>query len=317
MPLPRFLRFRFSLRALLVFLTLFGLWGGYHANHGWKERRAVEVLRIHDAGWSSLYSDDPHDRWYRTRLIYEAIVRKIWREQFLDRVSLRSTGGLTWADDEVLDALDDIPNLDRIELAPSRVSTEQKERLYRKGVWTEKVRMPDGALRRVLGNRQLKELELFGWILSDEDCSVVGQHESLMGLSVEACELSEDGFAKLMTLPRLRGVIASYCNVTGCRLESAHGSQSLKNVRVERSPVGPGFAMWLGSCPNIELLHIHSDSVNDEFIANLGPHPSLSDLGLGSANITDSGYANYAKMPRLTPHLKQHLQSKPPKIQVP
>jgi hypothetical protein len=38
------LRLRYSLRALLVFLTLFMLWGGYHTNRGWRERQAETLL---------------------------------------------------------------------------------------------------------------------------------------------------------------------------------------------------------------------------------------------------------------------------------
>jgi hypothetical protein len=56
MLLQRLLRFRYSLRALLVFITLLALWGGYHANRGWKEGRAVAVLLEHGADvtyWST------------------------------------------------------------------------------------------------------------------------------------------------------------------------------------------------------------------------------------------------------------------------
>src|SRR3954454_11292929 len=49
MSWPRSLRFRYSLRALAIFLTLFCLWGGYHANRGWRERHAERVLFRHGA----------------------------------------------------------------------------------------------------------------------------------------------------------------------------------------------------------------------------------------------------------------------------
>src|SRR5687768_16063132 len=109
MPWPRSIRFRYSLRALLVFLTLFALWGGYHTNRGMKERRALEVLRRHDGTSISVDSIRPREGMVAFMAdAYKSVVRLVWREPFVTSVSICSL------DPSVTQAIQAMPHLEQI-----------------------------------------------------------------------------------------------------------------------------------------------------------------------------------------------------------
>src|SRR5262245_34071865 len=100
----RKIRVRYTLRSLLVFITLFALWGGYHANRGWKERRAVEVLRKHGAqlGWGA--SLQGGGMVSLATGAYSLMVGAIWGDHCVGEVQV-----LAPLDGEIADALAELP----------------------------------------------------------------------------------------------------------------------------------------------------------------------------------------------------------------
>jgi hypothetical protein len=70
-------------------------------------------------------------------------------------------------------------------------------------------------------------------------------------------------------------------------LASASGSKSLEFIECAESPVGSEFAGFVARSPKLAHLVISNESVNDEFVARLSGHPSLTTLRLVGTAVTD------------------------------
>src|SRR5688500_8487991 len=114
MLLQRLFRFRYSLRALLVFITLFALWGGYHANRGWKERRASAVLRRYGATFR--WADSTYAQGWLglPKTGYWLLVGTLWGDTRIGNVQVFCP-----LNDELADALASLPALEQLYLAQS------------------------------------------------------------------------------------------------------------------------------------------------------------------------------------------------------
>src|SRR5688572_6247207 len=100
MLLRRLLCLRYSLRALLVFMTLFALWGGYHTNRGYRERKAQETLLRYQASFMYGPTRRGTGIWSKPLYVYERVVQLVWQERFITYISIYST-----LEPEVVDAL--------------------------------------------------------------------------------------------------------------------------------------------------------------------------------------------------------------------
>lgn len=288
----RKVRFRYTLRALLVFITLFMLWGGYHTNRSWKERAAEQFLRERGASFQYGRKYTGTDIRSRIAAAYEKLVQTVWRERLITFASVHGP-----LEPEVVDAIVALPHLESLMANPGPRMTEQELALLRrKGIVEAKVAAAPGAVERILANHRLKGLWMATWILSDEDCAAIANHDSLQELNLYGSALSEHGFAEILRLPRLESLTFSYCQVTGANVSSVPGSHSLDVVECYHAPVGNEFAAFIGRSPNVTEVRFDHPEIDDEFIANIGPHPSLLALNLGRSRVTDQSIVVIMKM---------------------
>lgn len=293
-PKPRRkLRLSYSLRALLVFITLFMLWGGFHANRGWKERAAADALTKHGASL----------RWGRTRSTrtwfspistgYWRIVGFLWGERFITEVHVYSL------EPDVVDALCELPHLESLIVHPKRL-TRQETLEYSPLTARAWATPPKNAIRRILSRHRLKQLMLCQWNLNEDELGEVCRHRTLVAVGVGAAQLTEEQLAEILTLPDLHNVFL--CDggaITGDALAAVHGSSTLERIACFGSPVNKEFARFAGRCQNLRYLHVTHLAIDDDFTRMLGPHPSLVELVLGGNGITDCTANSLATMPSL------------------
>jgi hypothetical protein len=250
MPRPRSLRLQYSLRALVIFITLFMIWGGYHANRGWKQRAAEAVLRRHEARISYLGRDH---RYLGNRLAdtYGALVHALWGETHIHGVDVRSN-----LEAEVVEALIALPQMDGLGIMPRAYSSSDMSQLVRGQKLEGRMNLPEGAMQRILARRDLKGLSLVACSLDSDDCEAIVGCENIESLYLLNCGLSEEGFAELLKLPRLRWLSISHCQVTGSELKSVAGSMSLDRIDCIGTPVGEEFAAFVKRCSNVTSLQL-------------------------------------------------------------
>jgi hypothetical protein len=287
----RSIRFRYTLRALLVFVTLFMLWGGYHTNRGIYERRAMALI-IARGGSCSSHLRKPEGIVGGIKYAYSRLVRFLWREPFTTHVHINSK-----LEPEVVSALLDFPHLESLGVQPIKYSLQQILRM--KDEWEPKFPMPEGALIDLLQKHSLENLDLSGWILTDTDCRAVASHHTLLWMSLYGCDVSEDGFAEIMALPHLRSLNFSCTKVNGDKLAHLSGSASLEQIDGSCSGIGQECAKYFARCPNLRTLVLSDRSIDDAFVARLGPHSSLERLHLYGGGITDGVVQPLTKMPAL------------------
>ena len=282
MPLIRSLRLRYTLRALLVFVTLFCLWGGYETNRCIKERQAEETLKRRGASFDYGPKRSGTGLLASVQFYYQRLVQIVWRARFVTRASITSP-----LEPEVVAAIAALPHLEHLGLEPRRRATEEQRLFFEEKIVNASASVPPGSMQRILGGRQLKILWIGPWILSDDDCATIARHQSLESISVNGCEFSEDGLAQLITLPKLRYFGFSYCKVTGEKLPSIPASQSLEHIECDGTPVGESFADFVRRSPNIVALTVCHKSIDDSFVAKLSGHPALRVIDLNATSVTD------------------------------
>jgi hypothetical protein len=280
MLLPRFLRFRYSLRALFVFITIFAAWGGYHGNRAFNERRAETILRRADAHLSrcppSLH---------------------LWPYRFIGEVYVESdlNPSVAWA-------IGHLPYLRRLTIeAPGKSAMAGSRR-----EWQPRAKIPSGAMQQVLRSNWITDVHLEGWEIPDDACATLGSRPSVSYITLMSCQPTEDGFERIMLAPNLVHICLWSCTVTGEKLTTATGSISIREVECHNTPVHAGFASFLSRCPNLNSLRVDDSAIPtnagricDDFLLHLGPHPSLKRLDLSGSSIKAQSLPILKQMPSL------------------
>ncbi len=288
---PKSLRWRYSLRALVVFVTLIMIWGAYHASRGWKQRAAERVLIQHGAAISYRTQKRPRD------------FGSAWVDAEVNEVSLNSN--LT---PDVIQALLALQQIELLSLQPRKFTAEERIQIHRTGNSCERMALADGALQSILQRHRIKELFLICCKLSDDDCRAIAQSDTLGSINLMGCDCSELGFRYLLSTPRLESLEMSFVTVTGDRLKGVPGSPSLLHIECRMTPLGNEFAAFVGRSPNVSYLSVAHPGIGDEFLSHLGPHPTLSQLGLDGTSVTDGSVASLQGLASLT-HLGLLRQS--------
>jgi Leucine Rich repeat len=280
MSRPRSLRLQYSLRALAIFITLFMVWGGYHANRGWKQRAAEAVLLRHEAAIYHGTGRIPQGFTDHVVDAYQSLVYALWGEGRVMEIDIKSN-----MEPEVVEALIALPPLDKLAIQPRPYTSDETSQMYSTGDFGRKLKPPMGAMDRITANSKVKEVVLIACELSVDDCRALAACESIESLNLMDCLLTDEGFAELLKLPRLHSLRLSHCELTEGGLNSVPGSKSLVTISCVATPVGKEFAAFVARSGNVTSLSVAHPDIGDEFIRKLGPHPSLSELGVHGGDI--------------------------------
>lgn len=295
MPWPRAIRFRFSLRALLVFLTLFAIWSGYHTNRALKARRAVSVL--HRYGASTDYLPDSYESsvLYAPWHFYQTLAGWIWHEPRISHVAIDSQ-----LEADVLEALISLNGIQSLALTAARTPDETNTNDGRRETIKDRVSAPPLAIKTILSRHQLRALEIEAFSLSNDDFEAIAMHTTLTTLTVNRTNVSERWISQLLALPHLQHFRCCYCHVTGSSITDQQASASLQTIECKGTPLTSRFAGFVSRCPNVRQLSVLHWAIDDAFIAALGTPASLSSLDLWRAGITDKSLPRIQQMPSLT-----------------
>jgi hypothetical protein len=295
MPWPRLLRFRFSLRALLVFITLFAIWGGYHANRGWKERRAEQVLQTKaQASFQYGHRRDVSNPLLAAAAGYEWIVRQLSLERYITRASVGSSLEL-----EIVEALRCLPHLASLDLGPRGLSMREWESRGGKPIQLARVALQTGAIEQVLAPHAIREMHINGYMLSDDDCDTVARHQSIEDLTLIDTSLSSKGLKSLLMMPHLRWISIANSDVIDIEVEVQEGSPTVKRIMIVHTALRGDVGSIIASCHNLRHLHAVGRSIDDRFVAGLRQHPSLVELRLPDASVSDACIPAIQEMPSL------------------
>ncbi len=160
---------------------------------------------------------------------------------------------------------------------------------------------PVGAIRSILRGKKLVALELKDIALSDDAFTAIASQSTLQELVLKRSNVCDDQLAKLIVLPNLHRLDCMFCPITGDRLCSVRGSVTLQALDCRGSPVGVGLAEYVARSPRVRKLSVglFHNSCDDNFVAALGRHPSLSELRMYPGAITDRSVSALVDLPAL------------------
>jgi hypothetical protein len=233
----------YSLRALLVLITIFGIWLGIKVDQARRQKQAVDTLRTFGAGfWYEHQRTDEGLFDGRIELAVPTWARELCGDDFFQTVTgfyIRRRVGKDRMRtlppaiaDEDLKCLADLPHLEWLEIERTPITDaglahlRHPERL--RGVSLDHTNVSDGFVRRLKGSKRLERLSLCG------------------------TKVTDSGFAELIELVSLEVLRLGHTD-TGDRALAAFAEQELTGLNLGQKTTNAGLRQFK-SLSRIEYL---------------------------------------------------------------
>jgi hypothetical protein len=291
---------RFSLRTLLVLVTVFGVWLGVKVDQARRQKRAVENLSALGARFwfeHQRTSDGGFDG--RIELHVPAWARELCGDDFFQNVRgiyVRRRPGENvdqprQITDEDLKCLADLPQLEILQIVSAPISDAglahvvYPERLT--NVSLSNTNIGDGFLRQLRAAKRLESLWLDNTRVTDDGLAELHGITSLRRLSLSGTETGDRGLAVFRQCRRLESLKPG-TKVTNAGIQSFETLQSIKGLSGSGRISGEAFRGF--RMPKVDEVYLANSAVSDD---NLPPLvQSLRDvrvLNLSGCAITDRG----------------------------
>jgi hypothetical protein len=257
---------RYSMRTLLVVVTLLCIWLGLVVSRAERQRQTVAALRAMNA---QVFYDTPllnpggqpaNWRWLRSWI----------GDDYFDDITYVSVrhGG----DDDLLRRIADLRGLTRLDVHGLLVTDEglvpiaQLPKLEILAVFTQEV--TDDGMRILARAPALRKLVIRAPKVTDQGVMAICQLGDLEGLHLHDTQITEVGLKAIGTLGNLQNLGISDVGVTETN---------------NRQTINDGLK-YIAVLPKLEKLVLHNSSVTDQGLAQLGAAGGLRDLYLNCSN---------------------------------
>ena len=298
--------FRFTLRSLLIAITLFGVWLGWRVDRAHRQRDAVRAIRAcggnvtydYQVAAKKVDARPSEPAWlielvgvdffhkvegvnfpadpYNPRAEYDAEVFARLTD-LPDIVFIRLRGAQ--ACDETFAILAEFPKLESIDVEP--FAADLTERTYPP--------LTDAGVEQLTTHPSLKDVWLGSVALGDRSLAALGKMPNLETLYVygDACEFTDAGLAGFGGHKRITqlfiGTTSEGCDVTD------RGLASLSEVKT------------------LGFLGVRGRTISDVAFVKLADDlPALTDLEVASDQLTKQGIAEFAKRSKTRLHLTRY-----------
>lgn len=292
-------RFQFSLRALLIAVTALAVWLGLEVNRVRRQREAVEAIiaaggKVHydyemAPGRSNTPDAEPAaPRWLR-KLIGEDFFRDVV-DVDLNRTQIN---------DEWLIRLNDLPKIERLNLAYTSVSDSGFERLTGlrnlRSAIPDETRCTDRSLAHLAAaSPDLRELAIGGSGVTDAGLAEIARFKRLRTLVLTGAEITDEGLRQIEALGELEMLWIAEAPITDRGLQSVARLKKLKRLFLFGSEITDEGVKRLEELDALQRLAIMQSPITDRGIEPLKKLKWLSQLELYETLVTDSGAAELA-----------------------
>jgi hypothetical protein len=311
-PPPRGRWLRFSLRTLLVLVTVFGVWLGVKVDQARRQKRAVETLVA--LGAEIAYEHQRADGWYDSSIELDMPIwgQELCGKDFFQTVYGVYFGSLGWDEsgerrrrpikDDDLACLADLPHVEEVWFYDTPIGDAglaylpHPERL--RIACFESTTLTDGFLRRLKGSTRLETLLIDSPNIKDDGLSQLSGITSLKSLCLEGTNTVDRGLAAFAQCTEI-----SYLNVsaqtTDAGIQQFQCLDNLKWFGAQDSKVS-GNAFQNRRIVNAETIALGS-AVSDEDLECLGRTiKNVYHLNLYGSRMTDAGVRHLAKLGNVT-----------------
>jgi len=118
----------------------------------------------------------------------------------------------------------------------------------------------------------------------------------VQGLILNAAQLTDEGWERLLRLPSLAHLHADSSNIADDHLRHLAGSASLRYLGLSHTQVSDEGLRHLSGLPLLLHLHLRHTSITDAGLEHLGGLPSLRSLSLGNTRVKGAGLRHLARI---------------------
>jgi hypothetical protein len=309
---------RFSLRGLLVAITLLACWLGWQAKLVRDQRRAVALVERlggyvgydYERIAAERYRKNPpsgprppgdHAADLASRPRVPAWLVNLtglhwWAT--VERVRLERAA-LTTADVELLSRLPELTTLNLVECRLRDADLTAWGRLSSlSGIYFQGSDFADDQLGFAAALPRLEFVELNMTVLGDAGLA----HFSglpLRRLDLSETKVTDEGLAHLKGIETLERLYANATSIRGPGLRHLMGLPALRSLQLNQTPIAAEGLEHLAGLPVLAYLDLGGAQVNDEGVRRLAAVSSLEDLGLAETQVEGHTLASLTGLPRL------------------
>lgn len=133
------------------------------------------------------------------------------------------------------------------------------------------------------------KLTLDGNPIGDLGLGYFASHETLLDLSVEECDITDQGVIQILKSPTLKILHLAANNLTSAALQDIPSNHQLEQIYLDRNLIDSLGGYYLGRNDSLRILSVANNQLGDEGAIGLTHSPSLELLGLAENGIGDPG----------------------------
>ncbi len=313
-PIKRRRWLTYSLRSLLVVVTLLCVWLGVVTKRVVDQRRAAAAIAR--AGGYFAYDDHSHDpfadppaspRWLPGSLrqligddYFRSIVEIVFQPGDFGEQSPQSTKRSV---DDTLELIGKLPQLNFLRV-DKHSPTDRGLRGLRglaklDAIYVNGSNVTDAGLEQLRGLTRLTRLSLSSGVdesaMSDAGLAHLQGLTRLKYLDLDGSRVSGLGLLQLSAAP-LDMLYLNRTPLTDAGLEALKHFPNLRNLGLSKTQVTDAGMKCLASLSHLDFLELNGTHVTDEGVALLGALPKLNVLNLNHTNVTGSGLQGFPNL---------------------
>jgi hypothetical protein len=283
---PKLRWFQFSLRTMMVAVTLSciaGGWFGMKLRAARRQHAVVEQLNQRDFPyWYDYQSDETGQTNYNAPPRGPEWLRNLLGFDFFNHVTEVHIGGdhARTLDDQTFRAILALPDLQTLDIAETAIMDQRLS-------W-----LPEA--------HRLTWLSVEGQQVTDLGLGHICRCSELKRLGISSrTKVTPKGLMQIARLKNLEELWLSDQPVTDDVLRALRGENNLTSLALYGTPVTDAGMDVVGNFTRLTFLALDRTAVTDRGLSRLGGLTSLEILDLASTNVTDRGLVSLAKMRKL------------------
>jgi hypothetical protein len=242
---------RFSLRTLLVLVTVFGVWLGMKVNQARRQKEAVAALGA--LGMDFHYAHQRDDAYPNSIAPGRELDVPKWLDELAGYDFFRtvvSVQNIPPVSDEDLAHLAGLPYIERLYV------TGSGSNLSDAGLAHLPPRITDEGLLAIRKLKKLKRLHLYDTKITNAGMAALGNMTALELLMLNRTQITDAGLVHLKNAKRLRHLYLSHTSITDAGLVHLHGLPELRSVALDDTAASPdGIAALKAATPTLRAVN--------------------------------------------------------------
>ena len=257
-PKPKRRWLQFSLRTMMLVVTVFCIWMGFYVKQVREQRIAIEAILELD-GSISYY--DYEDGYLTTRSYVPAWLRQFFGEDYFSSV---------------------------VEVGLTDLNVYHKVRAGLP-VRSDDIAITDADLAHVKRLTKIRRLSLSYAQISDAGLAELRDLTTLRFLDLQSSRITDGGLVHLTHLTKLKFLGLGHTEVTDAGLEKLKGLTNLQTLLLSNTQVTDAGLANLEGLTNLQVLDLSSTQITDAGLVQLKGLTNLQSLHLNNTKITDDG----------------------------